>query len=137
MFLLVETKLKEWRAGVHLSHFPAGLPGWCGHVAKVHHFTWSLCLPRFTLNNTMAFGACTHCLKASLPFHVDSTVASPAAEVYLLEHAEPLWPSMPGWLAQNLCPTDCPPASSGMPMKQPGVLKADGDSPHCAYCYFG
>lgn len=133
----MEMKLKGWRARAHLGHFPTGLPGQWGRVAKVHHFTWSFCLPALTLNNTMVFGACLHCLKASLPFHVDSTVASPAAEAYLPEHAEPPWPSTPGWLAQNLWPTDCPPASSGMPIKQPGVLKADGDSPHCAYCYCG
>jgi len=92
----VETKLKGWRAGAHLGHFPAGLPGWWGNVAKVHHFTWSFCLPGFTLNNSMAYGACPHCLKASLPFHVDSMVASLAAEAYFTEHTEPPWPSMTG-----------------------------------------
>lgn len=136
-FFLVETKPKGWRAGVHLGHFPAGLPGWWGHVAKVHRFTRSFCLPGFTLNNTMAFGACLHRPKASLPFHVDSAVTSPAPEAHLPEHTESLWPITPGWLAQNLWPTDCPPASSGVPIKQPGELKADGDSPSCAYHYFG
>lgn len=102
-----------------------------GHVAKVYHFTWSFCLPGFTLNNTTAFGACPHCLKAGLPFHVDNTMASPTAEAYLPQHAEPLWPSTPDWLAQHLWPTGCPPASSGMPIKLLHVLKAEGDGPHC------
>lgn len=78
----------------------------------------------------MTFGSCLLCLKASLPFHLGCTVASPAAEAYLTEHAEP-WPGTPDQLAQHLWPTGCPPASSGMPIKQPRVLKAEGDSPRC------
>lgn len=55
-FHLVETKLKEWRSGGHLAHFSAELPVWWGHVARVHHFIWSFCLPGFILSNTMVWG---------------------------------------------------------------------------------
>lgn len=44
-FLLLETKAKGWRARAHLGHFPTGFLARQGHAAKVHHFTWSFCLP--------------------------------------------------------------------------------------------
>lgn len=44
-----ETNPKGWRAGTHLGHFPAGFTGWWRHTAKVHHFTWTFCLPGFTM----------------------------------------------------------------------------------------
>lgn len=131
-----ETSPKGWRAGTHLAHFPAGLPGWWRHVAKVHHFTWTFCLPGFTLNDTMAFRMGLSTLPQGQPA-LPRRVSGKSCSWSKSRAPRAMRPSTPGCWERKSVTRDCPATSRGVSINQPRVLKADGGNPHCAHHYFG
>lgn len=122
-----ETNPKGWRARTHLGHFPAGLTGWWRHMAKVHHFTWTFCLPGFT----MAFGMGLSTLPQGQPA-LPCGVSGKSCSWSMSRVPRAMRPSTSGCLDPNLCPA----ASRGVPINHPRVLKADGNNPHYAHHYF-
>lgn len=98
-----ETNPKGWRAGTYLGHFPAGLTGWWRHAAKVHHFTWTLCLPGFTLSSTMAFGMGLSTLPQGQPA-LPRRVSGKSSSWSMTRVPSTQRPSTPGCLEPNLCP---------------------------------